>query len=294
MNYYQLFNHPIAIKERGCNHDDCPGAPIPPSVNLFVKVTNGCNAHCLFCSNADAPHTGEFDINKLFRIIEEIKKRGIILNRLNITGGEPSLVKNRVIGVLERMDLEGHKDVHVHLNTNGLISASQQLMSHPRWDSISVSLHHYDNDKLSQLYGIRIPEEALNFDGIDMMKVNASCNLIRGYIDCTDEAHKMMDFCIEKGFTRLGFVGLMPVNNFCKIRLVKLDELQLQEIPHCYFTECKNRGGNCKCSNYLYNKNLKVLDIYMRHYVNPQYCESGLMFDGEYLCQGFNDNNIIY
>ncbi len=289
-----LFGKPIEVKRFGCRHGDVSGAPIPPSVNLFVKLTNGCNARCKFCSNAQATATNKFDTDKLFRVIEELLESDIALNRLNITGGEPSIVPDRVNYILERINSPMYADVHIHLNTNGLLPASQTLMRHPRWDSISVSLHHYDATRLSELYGVDIPSEALNFEGVDMMKVNASCNLIKGYIDSTTEAHKMMDFCLDRGFTRLGFVGLMPVNEYCKAMFVSLDELKLSTIPHCYFTESRNRGEDCCCSNYLYNRNLRVLDIYMRHYANPQYCESALMFDGEYLRQGFQEDSIIY
>ncbi|MDH6392202.1 molybdenum cofactor biosynthesis enzyme MoaA [Parabacteroides sp. PFB2-12] len=288
-----LFGKPIAVKTHACHHDDCEGEPISPCVNLFVKVTNGCNAHCAFCSNANQPITTGFDIDKLFRVIDEALQKELVINRINITGGEPSCVPNRVEQILSRMDERRYQDIHVHLNTNGLLAQSQELMRHPRWDSISVSLHHYDPKKLSEIYSTRVSSQALCFEGIDMMKVNASCNLIQGYIDSTGEAHRMMDFCLEKGFTRLGFVGLMPINEYSRSRFVSLDELKLNEISHCYFTESKNRGADCKCSNYMYNKNLRVLDIYMRHYANPLYCDSSLMFDGQHLRQGFHDDSII-
>lgn len=288
-----LFNKPIAIKTRGCNHTGYKGEPIPPSVNIFVKITDGCNAHCTFCSNAGSAATSRFDIDKLFLIIDEIRSTELIINRINITGGEPSVVPEKVCAVLSRLNCEAYADIHVHLNTNGLLPSAQKLMLHPRWDSISVSLHHYLPEKLSEIYKTKISPEALNFEGVDMMKVNASCNLIRGYIDSTDEARKMMDFCLDKGFTRLGFVGLMPVNHYCKEYFVSLKELRLEEIPHCYFTETKDRGEDCCCSNYIYNRHLKVLDIYMRHYANPCYCESSLLYDGRYLRQGFHSDNII-
>lgn len=201
---HQIFGKHIALKALGCNHEDYNGLPIVPSVNLFVKVTNGCNASCLFCSNANEQATINFDIDKLFRIIAELKEKEIYINRINITGGEPSIRPKLVGSILKRIsDSNYYDDIHMHLNTNGLLAASQELMQHPRWDSISISVHHYDTVKLSDLYGVEIPNRALSFDGIDMMKVNASCNLIKNYIDSTGQVHKMMDFCLDKGFTRL-------------------------------------------------------------------------------------------
>lgn len=289
-----IFGKQIELKSVGCNHGDVPGGPIPASVNLFVKVTNGCNAHCLFCSNAGHKAKLRFNTDKLIDVVNEIKAQHILINRINITGGEPSTVPDIVNDLLTRLSAGNFNEIHVHLNTNGLLPESQQLMKHHRWDSISVSLHHYDRGKLSEIYQTNIADRALDFDGIDMNIVNVSCNLIKGYVDKTAEAHQMMDFCIEKGFTRLGFVGLMTINEYCQNRFVSLEALQLDRIPHCYFTESKNRGKDCRCSNYLYNKDLRILEIYMRHYANPMYCESSLIYDGVYLRQGFNGNNIIY
>ncbi len=288
-----LFGHPIALKTVGCAHDDMPGGPVPPSVNIFVKVTNGCNAHCRFCSNAGAAPVGHFHMDKLRLVIAEVQRAGLIVNRLNVTGGEPACVPQRVGQLLEMMDEPAFRGIHVHLNTNGLLPDSQRLMRHPRWDSISVSLHHYDLARLSELYGVEIADDVFRFTDIDMMKVNASCNLIRGYIDSTEQAHRMMDFCLDHHFTRLGFVGLMPVNDFCRRNMVPLDELRMDDIPHCHFTESQHRGKDCKCSNWLYNNRLRVLEVYMRHYLNPTYCESSLLYDGEHLRHGFHSDNII-
>lgn len=295
-NKYTLFGRDIQIKKTGCNMGNQPGFPIPPAVNLFVKVTNGCNARCAFCSNREAACGHKrFNVLKLFECIDEILNQRIILNRLNITGGEPAVVPDVVEEIINRLNQNpAYRPIHLHLNTNGLLPDSQALMRSERFDSISVSLHHYDARRLSEIYQCRISEKALAFNGIDMDKVNLSCNLIKGCIDSPQEAHRMLDLAIDLGIPRIGFVGLMPVNDYCKQHFIDLEEIHIESIPHVYFTKSKNRGADCKCSNYLYNRDGKILEIYMRNYMNPSYCESSLVFDGEYLRQGFHCNNIIY
>lgn len=274
---------------------DEPGQRIVPSVNLFVKVTKGCNAHCKFCSNANSTDASSvFNIPKLITVIKELKGNGICINRINITGGEPSVVSPLIYKILDTVEENSFDDIHLHLNTNGLLPQSQEMMRHPRWDSISMSLHHYDVSKLSELYGCRIPEKAFDFEGIDLQKVNSSCNLVKGYIDNAEEAHKMLDFNLDLGIPRVGFVALMKVNDYCWEHFVDLEDIHLDSIPNVYFTKSMNRGSDCKCSNYLYNRDLKILEIYMRNYANPNYCESSLVYDGEYLRQGFHQDNIIY
>lgn len=291
----RLFDNRISIKSRGCNYGSQRPAWIPPAVNLFVKVTNGCNAHCAFCSNAGCGGiNAEFDYDKLWRIVDELRANKILVNRVNITGGEPATVPDIVNCILEHASVKRYEDIHLHLNSTGLLPASQALMRHHRWNSISMSLHHYDKDILSTIYGTKISNDAFRFNGVNMDIVNASCNLIRGYIDNHTEVEKMLRFAISLRLPRLGFVALMKVNDYCREHYVDFDEIDFETIPHLYFTESRNRGANCKCSNYLYNHNGRILEVYMRNYANPNYCESSLMFDGQYLRQGFHDDNIIY
>lgn len=196
--------------------------------------------------------------------------------------------------VRERASIDKYRGIHLHLNTNGLLSSSQEMMRHTRWNSISMSLHHYNRSILSEIYGTQIPDGAFAFEGVNMDIVNASCNLIRGYIDNNVEVEKMLRFAISLSLPRLGFVALMKVNDYCSEHYVDFDEIDFTTIPHLYFTESRNRGIDCKCSNYLYNHDGKILEVYMRNYANPNYCESSLLFDGQYLRQGFHDDNIIY
>jgi len=291
----KFFDKTIHIKDVGCRYGSLSATHIPPSVNLFVKTTNGCNARCAFCSNmGHSPSNAEFDHKKLWRIVDELRAKEILVNRINITGGEPATAPIVVNNILEQASTDKYKEIHLHLNTNGLFPSSQILMCHPRWDSISMSLHHYDRKILSEIYGVVIPETAFDFEGINMDKVNASCNLIRGYIDKPEEVENMMKFAISLGLPRLGFVALMKVNDYCKERYVDFDEIDFSSVPHLYFTESRNRGRDCKCTNYLYNHAGRILEIYMRNYSNPNYCESSLMYDGQFLRQGFHDDNIIY
>ena len=285
----------IAVKEYDCQCGSLRPERIAPFVNIFVKVTNGCNAHCRFCSNAG--HRSEerrFDVDKLLDVIGLLRESRIRVNRVNVTGGEPSVARSVVERILHGMERAEYRGIHMHLNTNGVLPQSRLLMRHPRWDSISVSLHHYDIDRLAELYGCDIPSDAFRFDDVNMQKVNASCNLIKGYIDCASEAHRMLDFAIGLGLTRIGFVALMRVNDYCRDHFVDLGDIHIDEIPHVYLTKSMHRGDDCKCSNYLYNKDMRVLEIYMRNYANPRYCESSLVYDGQYLRQGFHEDNIIY
>ena len=286
----------LDIKEYGCRVPGLMPSRIPPSVNIFAKVTASCQAHCPFCSNAgQAPSQQTFDIEKLVSFVEELETGGVKVNKVSITGGEPSVVSGLVEHILERFSSNSFlSNIHLHLNTNGLSLSAQRLMQFNRWNSISVSLHHYDRVRLSELYGFHVDEKALRFDGVNPKIMNVSCNLVKGYIDNTESVKRMLDYAIDTGITRIGFVSLMKVNKWCKDHYVHFDDICIESIPHVYFTGRMDRGSDCCCSNYLYNKGLKVIEIYHRNYANYQYCESSLVYDGEFFRQGFHGNNIVW
>ncbi len=288
------FAKPIQLRERACSSNGMPGELQSPYVNLFVKVTNRCNARCPFCCNGDAlRNQTSFDTGKLFDIIDELTRRNIRINRVAITGGEPSVVPELVEEILRLLSRREYAWIHAHLNTNGLRQESRELMQNSRWNSISVSLHHYDTEALQVLYGLKHKVEMPVFDGIDVSKVNASCNLVKGYIDHPEALQKMMSFALGQGLPRLGLVGLMPMNDYCREHYVDFSALKLGSIPHLYQTGSKCYGSDCKCANYLYNENGRVLEVYLRNLMNPCFVASGLMYDGTHLHQGFGKEAII-
>lgn len=285
---HYIFDKPISIKDYTCNVCGKKGRIIDPRVNIFVKVTNKCNANCMFCSNGGCgKDIVKFNVSKLNDIISELEKNYITVNKINITGGEPSCVPTIVHSLLETVP----NHIHIHLNTNGLTKESQKMIRiEDRIDSISMSLHHYDIDKLSDIYRCKVSLSDNCFDGVDMSKVNASCNLIKGYIDNEKEVEKMLDFSDKLGIRRIGFVGLMTVNDFCKDNYIDYSNIDFESIDGVVKTKWCNRGKDCRCVNYMRDK----LEIYIREYCNPLYFESSLLYDGEYLRQGFHDDNIIY
>lgn len=285
---HTIFDKPIICKTYGCNLCGQKGCIQPPMVNIFVKVTNACNANCKFCSNANCRelHNKTFDIEKLKRVFQEIENRNILINRVNLTGGEPSLQPTIVHDICSIIP----DKAALQINTNGLTEESQKIIrQEKRFDYISMSFHHYDLKILQEIYGLKkIP--IINFDDIDKDKLNLACVLIRGYIDNQHEVEKMLDFADSLGIKTIGFVGLMKINDYCKNHYVDLSEIHFNEIPNVKQLYWQDRGADCRCQNFIRND----LNIYFREYANPNFCESSLLFDGQYLRQGFNSDNIIY
>lgn len=268
--------------------------PVMPFVNLYVKVTNRCNAACPFCSNSGCLEAISFDLPKLHECISEILDKGLVLNRICITGGEPSLCPDLTTRIVDEISKRDDCSwTRLQLNTNGLTAQAQSLMRLPRWDSISVSFHHYNPKRLSELMGYDISEELLDFKGADRAKMNLSSNLIKGYIDSAAEVEKMVEFAISKGVLNVGFVGLMDVNQYCRNHYVDIKSIDFESIP--YMSKVDERISlSCSCENYFYKRDSSVVSIYVRHTHDVFYCASSLLFDGHNLRQGFHSDNIIY
>lgn len=283
-----MFSRPLQLKHDTCSFCGQPPQELHPYVNIFVRVTNRCPANCAFCSNmGNRQQDMGFDEDKLFRIIDELIARDIYVKRLNITGGEPSVVAPRVKSLLSRLADFPYSFIHAHLNTIGIGEAARELMMAPRWDSISISLHHYDKARRCEMYRLPHLEDFSIPAELPREKLNASCNLVRGYVDNESTTGRMMSYALRLGFPRLGFVSLMKTNEYCRHHAVDYTEVAWEKISGLSFIGDRARETHCRCRNYLYREGEKVLEIYMRHCLEPKYADSSLLFDGLHLYQGF-------
>jgi len=291
----RLFGKEIEVQRYGCSEFGSKPNPMRPFVNLYVKVTNGCNARCAFCCNGECQPSNGFYLEKFLECLNEIHQSGIKLNRICLTGGEPSMSSETVKSIIECIDnLPYCTFTQLQLNTNALTEESLQLMAMQRFDVVSASLHHYDRDKLCQIFGIEIPSWYGVYPGVDRRKLNVSCNLIRGYIDSAVEVEKYLQFVASKGIRTVGFVGLMQLNEYCVKHFIDFSEIDWEAVPHLYKVREREHANHCKCRNYVYDSPDGMVNVYMRETVNPDYCGSSLLFDGVNLRQGFSSNNIIF
>lgn len=290
-----LFGKTIEFWQTKCTGFDVAEERPQPFVNLYVRITNGCNARCRFCCNAAADKTLPFNLLKFARVIDEIGASGIRLNRITMTGGEPSCRPDTVMAVAEIVRQSPHCHfTQLQLHTNGLPSEAKNLIALSRIDTVSLSLHHYDMAKLSEIYGCDVPENLLDFPEALKSKINLSCDLIKGYIDNYAEAEKLLNYAARNGFYSVGFAGLMKLNHYAADRYIDPWVIDFDRISSLLKTEERSHEGACRCRNYLYTACEHPVGVYLRETMNTDYCGSSLLFDGEYLRQGFNKNNVIY
>ena len=274
----KIFNYDIQTKEYYCQLNNHSLKKVPsPTINVYVRLQNVCNAKCKFC---------EFKGNyipfneKGFReVLKEIRSK-VKINRLSFTGGEPTLdfeLFKRCLKFVQDFD----SDIFTVVNTNGLhLNKLEEL----GLNSIALSRHHYNQDKNDEIFGIKTS----NIKNIK--NLHLSCNLIKGYIDNEEEILKYLDWCDMNGFTDIGFVALMKVNDYCKEHFISQDIFNFNGKRFLKVKEYHNKDIHnelcCKCCNYLYGGD-NLVNIYSRHYIKSDN-NNVLVYDLNKLKDGFN------
>lgn len=153
------------------------------------------------------------------------------------------------------------------VNTNG---SKLELLSHPAIHRIALSRHHYEDDVNNSIFGIDIGNPLKESSLLD--KIAITCNLIKGYVDCTTEAYKMLNFVATNNVEDMSFVGLMVFNDFCRDRFTPLKVLSFNQDVLCTKNLCYEVAGVCQCSNYVYAApNGRLVHYYMRHNLMPSF-----------------------
>jgi MoaA/NifB/PqqE/SkfB family radical SAM enzyme len=292
-----IFNKTIMTKDYHCQKNLCNDLwhVKDPYVNIYVKVTEKCQAKCKFCEFCSQENT-EFDLHKFYYVMSELQKK-IIINKISFTGGELSLDIDNFKSILIKTKEVSPKSFIV-ANTNGYNIS--ELMDMDEIDSVALSRHHYNERKNSEIFGINsfinIPTNNELNNLHNKHKIHFSCNLVKGYIDSYEEMCKYLEWSASVGVRDVGFVTLMKVNDYCTDNHIDFRDIDLSNKENILHYQTWNNKGSCECRNYVFNPKDgdSLVKIYARY--NSDFAkgnESNLVFDGSYLRTGFGGEIII-
>jgi len=291
-----LFDKEIPIRTHHCSVFDQPPKEVEiPYVNLYIRF-KGCNAKCKFCEYSDTAN--KFNIEKFKFILEELKKN-ISIKKVSLTGGEPTLNfdKFKEITLLANEILNESAFV---LNTNGFNLQkifNDEVLGYI--DNISISRHHYNDDLNNEILGLNtirsseLKEYAAEYEDTELL--HFSCNLTKGYIDSKKEILKYLEYTNDTNVHSVGFVQLMPINDYCKEHFVHIDLDSLLSKRFNLLKRTKKLGA-CECNNYVYiPKKMKnsAVRVYYKNTYFPEKMINDLTFDGENLFYGFDGVKIV-
>jgi molybdenum cofactor biosynthesis enzyme MoaA len=284
----------IELKDRVCQYWDTTPGEINPQVNLYIRATNICNAHCKFCEyHGDKK---EFSIDRLNKVLDDLAKRGII-GKIQITGGEPSTLGDKLRDIA-RATRDRFENRFIGVNSNGYSLSTLESIS-GIVDNYAISRHHYNDAKNREIFGTtKVPNE-YELEGfiaaVGTGKVHFSCNLMKNGIGTLDEIKKYLDWVSSIGCNDVGFVTLMNANQFCKDNQVIFDTCGIDDsIEFTEYARFVKSGNACRCSNYLYfcKTTCKMVDIYGRFVLDTKASTGLISFDGVNLRSGFSGDII--
>lgn len=291
----KLFGTNVEVKDTSCGMNGNPGYPyMDLRINTYTCLTHVCNAKCPFCEYC-YNNTVTFDFDKWCYCMDEIiNTLGIF--KASFTGGEPSLeldILKKCLKYLKSKD----ENIFTIINTNGV--RLKDLEGIEYLDNIALSRHALSDEENFKIFGtesVASLQDIRNFK--DKEKIHLSCNIIKGCIDNDDKIKKYFEMASDIGVTDVGFVTLMPINDFAKEHTIDFSDIPLtldsKFIVNRYFDRIVNNTCVCKCRNYLYNsKNSKIITGYSRYYVDRNYTDGALVFMDNHLRQGFTGSIIV-
>lgn len=289
----ELFGKEINIKQYNCSYFNA--APVKREIDqiaLYVRF-KGCNASCDFCEYMD--NASNFDLVRYKEILLYLKDK-IFVNKINLTGGEPTLNWELFNNVLD-ITREIFPNIYIVLNTNGYnFDKIIEEETFKKISNISLSRHHYDDEINESILKTKAPttdtiKTLLNLvqeDGLHL-----TCNLIKGQIDSHGEALKFLNWVSSIQIPTTSFVSLMPINNYCTDNFIHFKDLKLD--GKLILTKDWKYGNMCQCNNLLFfseNPESDPVRVYTKNTFNPMDITTSLVYDGKNVYQGFSDKII--
>ena len=299
-----ILGKPITVKNYICSADGINYKEKPENIKLqlFVNMLTFCPANCRFCVAKNTKQDKKIDIDK-FKSVMKLLKAEDRIRGIKITGGEPFYdieLLNEVISAI--YDIFGYQ-MEVAISTNGTgLENLKKIKDLEHIETIHLSRHHYDDNVNRELFGNikNIPDKKLLKDIIGSVSYKdifvLNCILLKDYINSPEEAHKFMDFAIDIGAPKVGFMTCSPVNGYAKEQSIPYEAVIKEDDPALLFTRGFFDYDYCHCSDGVYSsEDGRIVEFYgkstkMEDYA---YCR-GLVYDADdHLKDGFGGNIIM-
>lgn len=217
---------------------------------LSIKINDSCNAKCSFCVNRGGHKTNKIDIQK-------ISEQAIFYSEYKtiiITGGEPFLNFDKVLTLAS--SLRKHKD-RIVLNTNGTLLSPDKINDlNGLIDELQVSIHHFDPNKNSEIFGQEISfeniKESLKKKSF-IFSVNSTFNNHYSENEFPIAINKMVELCKWLNADRLRLTELKKVD---ETQFVSASKFFREDSPALLYSsnELITKG----CTYYYYQDDIHI------------------------------------
>jgi len=269
MRKIELFGEELLVRDSLCGPTKDSIYEVEPSLRLYIKLTDACNANCKFCANETCKDFGIIDFQKLEFVIRYLKEKNR-LHGISITGGEP-MVNPEKMNALLNLIWSIDEDMEVAISTNGFnLREFANMDGVNRLESIHISRHHYDDQTNQEIFKtdtIATTDDIMFLQDklTDKQILNINTLVMKGYIEDLEGIKKMLDYVGETGVYKTGFVSLMKCNDYSRQHFINFNDIfnNLDSdflLAHRFFN-----NEYCECIDGIYtSKNAKLVEFYAR------------------------------
>ena len=269
MKEVELFGKKVVVRDYLCSTDPNVIMDAIPSLRLYIKLTDFCNADCLFCANGNSKDFGNIDFKKLEFVISYLKEKNL-LHGISITGGEPTLNPDKMNDLLS-MIFKIDPKMEVAISTNGFNLDKFVGMDHVNdLESIHISRHHYDDmvnqeifssDSVASFEDIMLLQDSL----VDKKIININTLVMKGYIEDLVHIKMMLDHVGKMGVYKNGFVSLMKCNEFSRERFINFNDIFNNLDENFFLGHHLYSREYCECVDGMYLTSYgKMVEFYAR------------------------------
>lgn len=269
MKTINLFGYDLIVRDTLCATNPEYSKVVSPSLRLYIKLTDFCNADCKFCANGCSKDFGTLDFKKLDFVIRYLLSKGR-LHGISITGGEPMMNPEKMFLLLDLIyGIDPSLEVAISTNGYNLLSLLDYKNVN-KLESIHISRHHYDDrvnqrifksDRVASTTDIKALQDGLN----DKKIININTMVMKGYIDNLEEIKKMLNYTGETGVYKNGFVSLMICNEYAKKHFINFNDIFKNLDSNFFLAHHFYCEDYCECVDglYLSDKN-RLVEFYAR------------------------------
>ena len=257
--WIEIFGKRLEVKSQICSSDGIyyRQKKEPIRLQLSISPTAYCPAACPFCVAGQPKGPEKLDLRKLETVLLRLKELDLVRG-VKITGGEPFADVTLLDEVVSLCFAVLGEELELAVSTNGYrLEEMHRLRQLPLLETIHISRHHYDDGRNRAFFGggpvpdgARLREIVSTVSYRDLFVFN--CMLLRDGINSPEEAHRFMDFALETGVPKVGFMTCMPCNDYAREQSIPYEAVIRREDPALLFTRHFYDHEACHCSDGVY------------------------------------------
>ena len=270
MRKINIFDNELIVKDHLCstNKNNCP-TRCNVKLRLYVKVTDDCQCHCMFCANENSKDYGKLDLKKLEYVIRYLYDNNI-LHGVSITGGEPMINPDKLNAIINLI-YSISNGIEVAISTNGInFTKFREFENVNNLESIHLSRHHHNDIINSEIFNsknIAKTNDILMLQDYltDKRIININTLVIKGYIDSLKEIKNMLNYVGETGVYKNGFVSLMKCNDYSRERFINFNDIFNNLDDNFFLAHHFYSKDYCECVDGVYKTDTnKLVEFYAR------------------------------